>query len=61
MMSTRGFFFAFAIATINAYCLGAKSAENTYGAAPGNLKDHLDRLVRSYPDQIAVMTPKFWF
>jgi len=53
MMSTRGFFFAFAIATINAYCLGAKSAENTYGAAPGNLKDHLDRLVRSYPDQIA--------
>src|SRR5262249_55249787 len=53
MMSTRGFFFAFAIAAHNAFCVGATGAENTYGAAPGNLKDHLDRLMRSYPDQIA--------
>jgi hypothetical protein len=53
MMSTHGFFFAFAIAASNAFCVGATGAENTYGAAPGNLKDHLDRLVRSYPDQIA--------
>src|SRR5262249_21268406 len=53
MMSTRGLFLAFAIATINAFCIGASGADNTYGAAPSDLKDHLDRLVRSYPDQIA--------
>jgi hypothetical protein len=52
MMSTRGSLFAFAIVAINAFCVGASGAENTYGAAPGDLKDHLDALVRSYPDQI---------
>ena len=53
-MGTRGvFFFAFTIAAINAFCIGANGGEDTYGAAPGNIKDHLDRLVRSYPDQIA--------
>src|SRR5215467_4798047 len=61
MMSTRGFVFAFAIAASNAFCVGASGAENTYGAAPGNLKDHLDRLVRSYPDQIAGHDTEFLF
>src|SRR5262249_57472204 len=59
MISTRAFFFAFAIATINAFCVGASGAENTFGAAPGNLKDQLDRLVRSYPDQIAGLDTEF--
>jgi hypothetical protein len=53
MMGRRGYFLAFAIAAINALCVGASSAENTYGSAPDNIKDSLDRLVRSYPDQIA--------
>src|SRR5262249_57557598 len=61
MMSTRGFVFAFAIAASNAFCVGASGAENTYGTAPGNLKDHLDRLVRSYPDQIAGHDTEFLF
>jgi len=52
-MGTRGYFFAFALAAINASGIGASSAENTYGSAPDNIKDSLDRLVRSYPDQIA--------
>ena len=52
-MGTRGFFFASAIIAINAFCIGASGAEDTYGAAPDTIKDHLDRLVRSYPDQIA--------
>ena len=52
-MGRRGYFLAFAIAAINALCVGASSAENTYGSAPDNIKDSLDRLVRSYPDQIA--------
>src|SRR6185437_13088998 len=52
-MGKRGYFLAFAIAAINAFSIGASSAENTYGVAPDNIKDSLDRLVRSYPDQIA--------
>jgi D-alanyl-D-alanine carboxypeptidase len=52
-MGTRGFFFASAIIAINAFCIGASGAEDTYGAVPDTIKDHLDRLVRSYPDQIA--------
>ena len=52
-MGRRGYFLAFAIAAINAFSIGASSAENTYGVAPDNIKDSLDRLVRSYPDQIA--------
>ena len=52
-MGRRGYFLAFAIAAINAFGIGASSAENTYGVAPDNIKDSLDRLVRSYPDQIA--------
>lgn len=43
---------AFTIIVINVLCVVASSAEDSYGAAPNNIKEYLDRLVSSYPDKI---------
>ncbi len=49
----KRFILAFAVIVINALCVAASSAEESYGAAPNNIKEYLDRLVSSYPDKIA--------
>ena len=58
-MGTRGFLFAFATFAFHALCIVASRAEDSYGAAPDNIKEHLDRLVRSYPDQIVGYDAEF--
>jgi D-alanyl-D-alanine carboxypeptidase len=51
-MGAKRFILAFAV-FINALYVDAGSAEELYGAAPKNIKEYLDRLVRSYPDKIS--------
>ena len=51
-MSEKRVILAFAVIAISAICVVASGAEESYGAAPGNIKEYLDRLVSSYPDKI---------
>ena len=60
-MGTRGFFFAFAIIAINAFCIGASGAEGTYGAVPDNIKDHWTGSCVPIRTRSPVMTTSFWF
>jgi hypothetical protein len=48
----------FIVALITVYA-EVGDAEESYGAAPANVKKYLDRLVGSYPDQIAGYDSKF--
>lgn len=52
-VGTRGFIFAFAVITVNVLCGVASQSEESYGVAAADIKENLDGLVRSYPDQIA--------
>jgi hypothetical protein len=54
-MGSRAFcIVAFVIVVMmNALCVVATSAQETYGTAPDNIREYLDRLVRSYPDKIS--------
>jgi hypothetical protein len=51
-MHGKRFILAFAIIVMNALYVVASSAEDSYGAAPNDIKEYLDRLVSSYPDKI---------
>jgi hypothetical protein len=52
-MGTRGFLFAFATFAFHALCIVASRAEESCGAAPNNIKEHLDssRAILSGPDR----------
>lgn len=51
-MAGRRFVLAFVAVVISAPYVVAGSAGEPYGAAPDKIKEHLDRLVSSYPDKI---------
>jgi D-alanyl-D-alanine carboxypeptidase len=57
-MCANRFSLVFAV-FLNALCVDASSAEEIYGAAPKNIKEYLDRLVRSYPDKISGYDDEF--
>jgi hypothetical protein len=52
---------AFAIAVVVTFCVSPSLAEGTYGGAPPNINEYLDRLVRSYPEKIERHDGEFLF
>lgn len=57
-MGTNKFILAFAV-FLNVLCVDTSSAEEMYGAAPKNIKEYLDKLVRAYPDKISGYDDEF--
>jgi hypothetical protein len=57
-MGANKFILAFGV-FLNALYVDAGCAEELYGAPPQNIKEYLDRLVRSYPDKISGYDDEF--